>query len=186
MNPLSVSLNQLRKYNVPGPRYTSYPPANHFAETPKIREAQPAPLSLYFHLPFCPSQCLYCGCTNIVTGDQGKSAEYLGYLEREIELRAQQVAEGSEVVQIQLGGGTPTFFMPSEIEQLGQLIQNHFSMAGTVEAGVEIDPRRLTQEKVDALRSAGFNRASLGVQDTSLEVQKTIGRIQPLEQIEQA
>ena len=186
MSQISVSLDQLRKYNIPGPRYTSYPPANHFTQTPEIGEAQAASLSLYFHLPFCSTQCLYCGCTNIVTGDQGKSAEYLGYLEREVALRAQQVAEGSEVVQIQLGGGTPTFFLPSEIEQLGQLIRNHFPMAGTVEAGVEIDPRCLTEEKVEALRTAGFNRASLGVQDTSLAVQKTIARIQPLEQIEQA
>jgi len=185
MNPISVSLDQLRKYNVPGPRYTSYPPANHFTE--EIRHASggvaSAPLSLYFHLPFCSTQCLYCGCTNIVTGDQSKSAEYLGYLEREIKLRAQYIAAGSETVQIQLGGGTPTFFQPSEIEQLGELIRRNFPMASTIETGVEIDARTLTPEKVQALRNAGFNRASLGVQDTSLDVQKTIARIQPLELI---
>jgi len=181
MNPISVSLDQLRKYNVPGPRYTSYPPATHFTQQPEMEKATAGPLSLYFHLPFCSSQCLYCGCTNIVTGDQGKSAEYLGYLEREMQMRSRFIADGSETVQIQLGGGTPTFFQPSEIERLGQAIRENFPMAGTIEAGVEIDPRSLTLEKVQALRSAGFNRASLGVQDTNPEVQKTIARIQPLE-----
>ena len=188
MNPITVSLEQLRKYNIPGPRYTSYPPATHFTEEFRHTCASVAesPLSLYFHLPFCSAQCLYCGCTNIVTGDPSKSAEYLGYLKREIHMRAQLVADGSEVVQIQLGGGTPTFFQPLEIEQLGEMIRQNFPMAGTIEAGVEIDPRSLTLEKVQALRRAGFNRASLGVQDTNPGVQKTIARIQPLEQVAEA
>lgn len=188
MSKISVSLEQLRKYNIAGPRYTSYPPANHFTEavqTPNTQLQTASPLSLYFHLPFCKRQCLYCGCTNIVTNNQSRSLEYLGYLKREIALRAGYVAEGSETVQIQLGGGTPTFFEPNEIEQLGQLIRDHFPMASTIEAGAEIDPRSLTLEKVDALRSAGFNRASLGIQDTNLEVQKSIARVQPLEMIDQ-
>jgi oxygen-independent coproporphyrinogen-3 oxidase len=186
MSQLSVSLEMLRKYNVPGPRYTSYPPATHFTQTPAIEMAEAGPLSLYFHLPFCSTQCLYCGCTNIVTGDQSKSTEYLGYLQREIEMRAKHIAPGSEVVQIQLGGGTPTFLLPEEIERLGELIRTNFPMASTIEAGVEIDPRCLTPEKVSALRSAGFNRASLGVQDTNPDVQKTIARIQPLEEVTKA
>ncbi|MCF7864521.1 MAG: oxygen-independent coproporphyrinogen III oxidase [Kiritimatiellales bacterium] len=186
MSAISVSLDMLRKYNQPGPRYTSYPPATHFTQTPEITTAAAGPLSLYFHLPFCSRQCLYCGCTNIVTGDQGKSAEYLGYLQREIELRAQYIAPGSEVVQIQLGGGTPTFLLPSELEKLGELVRTHFPMAEIVEAGAEIDPRCLTTEKVQALRNAGFNRASLGVQDTNPAVQKTIARIQPLEKVAEA
>ncbi|MDF7826410.1 oxygen-independent coproporphyrinogen III oxidase [Pontiellaceae bacterium B12227] len=182
MQPIKVSLDQLRKYNQPGPRYTSYPPATHFTEAFQVSgfRFQASPLSLYFHLPFCKTQCLYCGCTNVVTGDQSKSAEYIGYLEKEIALRKPQIAQDSEVVQVQLGGGTPTFFQPSELEQLGELIRQNFPLAGTVEAGVEIDPRSLTPEKVQALCKAGFNRASLGVQDTNLEVQKTISRIQSL------
>ena len=188
MNPISVSLDQLRKYNVPGPRYTSYPPATHFTEEFLVSgfKFQASPLSLYFHLPFCARQCLYCGCTNIVTGDQSMSATYLGYLQREIEMRAKYIAAGSEVVQIQLGGGTPTFLLPEEIEQLGRMIHTNFPMAERIEAGVEIDPRCLTLEKVDALHRAGFNRASLGVQDTNPDVQKIISRIQPLEQVAQA
>ncbi len=186
MNTITVSLDQLLKYNVPGPRYTSYPPATHFTEEPTSLKSQnltPSPLSLYFHLPFCNRQCLYCGCTNIVTGDQRKSAEYLDYLEREMKLRAEHISEGSETVQIQLGGGTPTFLLPEELERLGKMIRTNFPMAKTIEAGVEIDPRGLTLEKVQALRSAGFNRASLGVQDTDPAVQKIIARIQPLEQV---
>ncbi len=186
MTPFPVSLEMLRKYNVPGPRYTSYPPATHFTQTPEIGTAEAGPLSLYFHLPFCSTQCLYCGCTNIVTGDQGKSAEYLGYLKREMAMRAEYIAPGSEVVQIQLGGGTPTFLLPEEIEQLGETIRANFPMAGTIEAGAEIDPRSLTLEKVQALRNAGFNRASLGVQDTNPDVQRTIARVQPLELVAEA
>jgi oxygen-independent coproporphyrinogen-3 oxidase len=188
MSPISVKLDQLRKYNVPGPRYTSYPPATHFTEAGADAHTCASvrtPLSLYFHLPFCATQCLYCGCTNIVTGDKTKSARYLGYLERELDQRKHQAAEGSEVVQIQLGGGTPTFLQPDEIETLGQLIRSRYAMAGTVEAGVEIDPRSLTLEKTEALQRAGFNRASLGVQDTCGKVQQTVARIQPLEMIEQ-
>jgi oxygen-independent coproporphyrinogen-3 oxidase len=188
MSKLAVSLEQLRKYDQAGPRYTSYPPATHFTDAvqdPNPKPQTPSPLSLYFHLPFCKTQCLYCGCTNIVTCNQAKSAEYLDYLRREIKMRSAYVAEASEVVQIQLGGGTPTFFLPEEIEQLGQLVRNHFSVAGTVEAGAEIDPRSLTEEKVDALRRAGFNRASLGVQDTNPDVQQAITRIQPLDMIGQ-
>ena len=186
MNRISVSLDLLRKYNVPGPRYTSYPPATHFTEEFQISSFRPqgsTPLSFYFHLPFCSKQCLYCGCTNIVTGDQGKSCEYLDYLEREMDLRTGYIDNDSAVVQIQLGGGTPTFFLPEEIEQIGSMIRRRFQVAPDVEAGVETDPRSLSKEKVDALRKAGFNRASLGVQDTHAEVQKIIGRIQPLERI---
>jgi len=186
MSKIAVSLDQLRKYDQPGPRYTSYPPATHFTDAAEVVKTEPGPLSLYFHLPFCSRQCLYCGCTNIVTGDQGKSAEYLGYLKRELKMRAEYIAAGSEVVQIQLGGGTPTFFLPAELEELGRLIRQHFPVSQSAEVGVEIDPRALTQEKVKALRNAGFNRASLGVQDTNPLVQQTIMRIQPPEMIAQA
>ncbi|HEY5652963.1 MAG TPA: oxygen-independent coproporphyrinogen III oxidase [Pontiella sp.] len=182
MSSIAVSLEQLRKYNIPGPRYTSYPPATHFTDHPNMEHTAADALSLYFHLPFCSKQCLYCGCTNIVTGDQSKSAEYLSYLEREVSMRKPYISP-SEVVQIQLGGGTPTFLTAPEIEQLGHLIQNHFSISKQVEAGAEIDPRSLTKEKAEALRNAGFNRASLGVQDTNPEVQRAITRVQPMEMI---
>jgi len=183
MSQLKVSLEQLRRYNQPGPRYTSYPPATHFTEQPELTKGQADPLSLYFHLPFCSRQCLYCGCTNIVTNNRDRSAEYLEYIKKEVVLRAPFIHDNSQVVQLQLGGGTPTFFQPAELEELGQLVRNHFAVSDQVEAGVEIDPRVLTQEKVHALRNAGFNRASLGIQDTNPLVQKTIARIQPMELI---
>jgi oxygen-independent coproporphyrinogen-3 oxidase len=189
MNKIHVSLEQLRKYNQPGPRYTSYPPANHFTDECSLPAPAPfpaAPGSLYFHLPFCRRQCLYCGCTNIVTGQQDRSAVYLDYLRKEIELRRPYMNSDSEVIQIQLGGGTPTFLLEEELEQLGELIRTNFSVSPDVEAGAEIDPRGLTLEKVQALKNAGFNRASLGVQDTNPTVQKTIARIQPLETVAQA
>lgn len=183
MSKLAVSLAQLRKYDQPGPRYTSYPPATHFTETPDLIQGGPDPLSLYFHLPFCSTQCLYCGCTNIVTNNRARGAEYLEYIKREVAMRAAFVHDESQVVQLQLGGGTPTFFEPNELEELGRLVRSHFRIADEIEAGVEIDPRSLTEEKVQALRNAGFNRASLGVQDINPDVQKTIARIQPLERI---
>ncbi len=183
MSGVHVNLEQLRKYNQPGPRYTSYPPATHFTDHPEMAVGAAGPLSLYFHLPFCSTQCLYCGCTNIVTNDLSRGANYLGYLEKELALRAAFVPVGSEVIQVQLGGGTPTFFQPAEIERIGQLIRDTFPLAEVVEAGVEIDPRSLTKDKLAALRTAGFNRASLGVQDTCPEVQQTIARVQPLEMI---
>ena len=186
MSSISVSLDQLQKYDQPGPRYTSYPPATHFTDNPDMVAANPGPLSLYFHLPYCFRQCLYCGCTNIVTGDQSRSAAYLDLLEQELALRAPYIHPNSEVVQIQLGGGTPTFLLPEELERLGAMIRGQFGVAGNVEAGVEIDPRSLTREKVAALRAAGFNRASLGVQDTDTDVQKTIAREQSLDMIAQA
>ncbi len=189
MNPIQVSLEQLRKYNQPGPRYTSYPPATHFTEDFELFHTCAGvkpPLSLYFHLPFCKRQCLYCGCTNIVTSQQDRSAVYLDYLQKEIELRRPYLDADSDVVQIQLGGGTPTFLLEEELSRLGELIHSNFTVNPQVEAGAEIDPRGLTLEKVQALQQAGFNRASLGVQDTNPTVQKTISRIQPLEVVAQA
>ena len=195
MKGLSTQLDLLAKYNHSGPRYTSYPPATHFTETAQPSafttpatsfSPSPRPLSLYIHLPFCAHQCLYCACTNIITTDQSQSARYLDYLNREILLRKPAIDPNAEVVQIQLGGGTPTFLLPEEIEQLGDLLRNHFPISSHVEAGIEIDPRTLTPEIIQAIHNAGFNRASLGIQDTNPRVQKSIDRIQPLEMIAQS
>lgn len=190
---LSVDLNLVRKYNVAGPRYTSYPPANHFrelaGEAMLLDEIQrnnrtARDLSLYFHLPFCKSLCWYCGCTTVITTQQKRSAIYLDYLEKELKLMAPLLNSEREVVQFHFGGGTPTFLLPDEIRRLGNLIQNHFRMAPEVEAGVELDPRRLTRDHLSALREIGCNRASLGVQDHNPEVQRAVHRTQPREQTE--
>ncbi|MBI4657841.1 MAG: oxygen-independent coproporphyrinogen III oxidase [Verrucomicrobia bacterium] len=188
---MNVNLDLVRKYSVPGPRYTSYPPATQFTDqVPKelllekirLQQTNARDLSLYFHLPFCRSLCWFCGCTTVITTQQSKSAAYLDYLKKEIALVTQAMRPEREVVQLHLGGGTPTFLLPQEIRALGSLVRSHFNVAPTVEAGVEIDPRSVSSDHVRALKEAGFNRASIGVQDNNPEVQKAVHRIQPPEQ----
>lgn len=188
MRTLHVDLDLVKKYNVPGPRYTSYPPATQFTDA--ISEEQiraqirannktERDLSLYFHIPFCQSLCWYCGCTTVITTEQGQSATYLDYLQKELALLAPLLNPRRKVVQLHFGGGTPTFLTPEQIRALGRMIHEQFTFATDAEAGVEIDPRRLTREHVAALREAGFNRASIGVQDNNPLVQKAIHRVQP-------
>lgn len=190
MTTLKVDLDLIKKYNVPGPRYTSYPPATHFTSeiapevfVEKIRENNRAErdLSLYFHLPFCYSLCWYCGCTTVITADQKKSGDYVNYLAREMDLMKELLNPKRKVVQLHFGGGTPTFSLPDEIRRLGEMIRSRFAFAPDIEAGVEIDPRRLTREHLVALREVGFNRTSMGVQDNDPVVQKAVHRIQPFE-----
>jgi oxygen-independent coproporphyrinogen-3 oxidase len=195
MSKLNVDLNLVQKYNVPGPRYTSYPPAPQFTDqvtwpevAAKIALAQPSErgLSLYFHIPFCESLCWYCGCTTVITTQREKGALYLQYLDKEMAQMSARVNPKRQVLQLHWGGGTPTFLSPDEIRWLGQRIRQHFNLAPDVEAGVEIDPRRLTRDHVAALREAGFNRASIGVQDFNPAVQTAVHRIQPRELTEKA
>jgi len=195
MSKLNVDLDLVKKYNVPGPRYTSYPPAPQFTDkiawpavAEKIATAQDSSrgLSLYFHLPFCESLCWYCGCTTVITTNHEVSASYLNRLETEMKLMSARVNPERQVVQLHWGGGSPTFLSPGEIRRLGQSIRKYFSFAPDFEAGVEIDPRRLTRDHVLALRDAGFNRASIGVQDFDPKVQEAVHRIQPRQLTEQA
>lgn len=195
MSMLKVDLDLVKKYNVPGPRYTSYPPATHFTDKlpddvllEKIRANNETDhdLSLYFHLPFCYSLCWYCGCTTVITTDQQKSALYIGYLEREMELLKPLLNPRRKVVQLHFGGGTPTFSMPDQIRRLGGMIHSRFTFSPDYEAGVETDPRRLTRDHLVALREIGFNRASMGVQDNDPAVQKAVHRIQPFDMTKQA
>ena len=192
---LKVDLELVKKYNVPGPRYTSYPPATHFTGEispelfiEKIRgnNEGAGDLSLYFHLPFCYSLCWFCGCTTVITADQKKSGQYLAYLEKEMDLLKPLMNPKRKVVQLHFGGGTPTFSMPDEIRRLGQMIHSRFSFASDAEAGVEVDPRRLTRDHLVALREIGFNRGSMGVQDNDPVVQKAVHRIQPFEMTKQS
>ena len=187
---LKVDLDLVKKYNVPGPRYTSYPPATHFSDEvsrslieEKIRKNNEGnrDLSLYFHLPFCESLCWFCGCTTVITTQHDKSKIYLQYLQREMDLMGRHLNPDRVVEQIHLGGGTPTFFNPDEIRELGDMIGSRFVVGDGAEAGVEIDPRRCGKDKLKALRDAGFNRASIGVQDNNPKVQEAVHRIQPYE-----
>src|SRR5262249_43368835 len=159
------------KYNQSGPRYTSYPPATRFAADGFAVDAlvehltwnntnDDNDLSLYFHIPFCQSLCWYCGCTTVITTQQGQSAAYLRLLEKEINLMTQHLNPRRQVVQIHFGGGTPTFLLPDELRALGRMIRERFLLADDVEFGVEIDPRRLTRNHVAALREIGCNRVS--------------------------
>jgi oxygen-independent coproporphyrinogen-3 oxidase len=188
MSKLNVDLDLVKKYNVPGPRYTSYPPAPQFTDqvtwpevAGKIAGTQQAErgISLYFHIPFCESLCWYCGCTTVITTQREKSALYLQYLQKEMEGMSARLNPRRQVVQMHLGGGTPTFLSPEEIRFLGKIARKYFTLSPDLEAGVEIDPRRLTRDHLVALREAGFNRASVGVQDFDPKVQEAVHRLQP-------
>jgi len=194
VSQLNVNLDLVRKYNVAGPRYTSYPPATKFStaltesELARLLAADNPPdrgLSLYFHLPFCETLCWFCGCTTVITQDHNASRPYLDHLEREVARMAQQINPQRKVVQLHWGGGSPTFLQPDEIRRLGGIIRQHFTLADDIEAGVEIDPRRLTRDHLLALREVGFNRASLGVQDFDEKVQVAVHRRQPRELTQQ-
>ncbi|WP_069131524.1 oxygen-independent coproporphyrinogen III oxidase [Rhodohalobacter halophilus] len=184
----------IQKYNVPGPRYTSYPTAVQFQEidnpanvvhTLKKRNSEPRNVSLYFHVPFCFSLCWYCGCTKIITKNTDRGDVYIDYLVKEMDLVKEQFHPQSKVIQLHMGGGTPTFLKPDQLRRLGSEIKKRFTYHPEIEFSVEIDPRTCSKEHVGALAEIGVNRASLGVQDTNEEVQKAIHRIQPFEQTEQ-
>ncbi|MCB1105596.1 MAG: oxygen-independent coproporphyrinogen III oxidase [Opitutaceae bacterium] len=192
----ALDLDLIRKYAVPGPRYTSYPPATQFTTELAPLSLQDAiqednapgagPLSLYFHLPFCESRCWFCGCNTVITRRRESADDYLGWLIREVRLTARLMDPQRQVAQIHFGGGTPTFFPPDELRRLGALIHEHFLVAPDCEFSVEVDPRRLTRDHVHALQEIGANRASLGIQDTNPAVQLAVHRIQPQAQNQQA
>ena len=190
MNEITVDIDLVKKYNIPGPRYTSYPPAVHFSNSIKWEDikqeiernnGQEGDLSLYFHIPFCYSLCWFCGCTSIITPNVKQSSTYINYLEKELDIVAPLLNPKRKVVQLHLGGGSPTFMPVGDIERLGELIHKRFTFSDDIEAGVEMDPRRMIREQVKAFRNVGFNRASLGVQDFNPKVQKAVHRIQPKE-----
>ena len=186
-----VSVDLLHRYNVPGPRYTSYPTAPVWREdlgpadyeeilAESSGRSAPAPLSLYLHIPFCESLCYFCACTVEITGNHAVEEPYLALLEREIHWISERTA-GREVVQLHWGGGTPTYLAPERITRLSGALRSAFRFAPDAEVGVEIDPRVTTREHLSALRGAGFNRLSMGVQDFDPAVQEAIHRIQSYE-----
>lgn len=193
MSNLKVDLDLVKKYNVPGPRYTSYPPATQFHDRvtwPELSEHIAASqqsdrdLSLYFHIPFCQTLCWYCGCTTLITTQHSQSTRYIDYLEKEMQQLSRLINPKRKVAQLHFGGGSPTFLAPDEIRALGALIHKHFKFSPEIEASVEIDPRRMTRDHVAALSEVGFNRASIGVQDFDPKVQEAVHRIQPRQETE--
>ncbi len=195
MKTLQVDLDLVKKYNVAGPRYTSYPPATKFTDTIswndlsqriEANNQSARDLSVYFHIPFCETLCWFCGCTTVITLNHDKGRDYIDYLGREVATLAPWLNAQRKTVQLHFGGGSPTFLRPDEIRRLGDIIHKHFTFAPDLEASVEVDPRRLTRDHLAALREIGFNRASMGVQDFNPQVQEAIHRIQPREMTQQA
>ena len=185
----------LRRYDRPGPRYTSYPTAPQFSKDfgqDALRTAvaasngDPIPrrLSLYVHVPFCMSPCFYCGCNRIITRDLARGETYLVRLYREIALMAELFDRDREVIQLHLGGGTPNFLSPAQLADLVDTLRSHFRFSDSParDLSIELDPRYTNARDVLALGRIGFNRASFGVQDFDPAVQEAVNRIQSVEE----
>ncbi len=191
-----VSPDLLRRYDVAGPRYTSYPTADRFVEaftaddyTQALQQRRSGaaalvlPLSLYVHIPFCESLCYYCACNKIITKHHDRAAEYLRYLGREVDLHTAQLGLGQSVSQLHLGGGSPTFLSDAELRELMAMLRRSFNLTPGGEYSIEVDPRTIDVERLDTLAELGFNRLSFGVQDFDPAVQKAVHRVQPAEQV---
>src|SRR5207302_2609991 len=187
---LHVGAEFLSKYNRPGPRYTSYPTAPVWndafgpADLERVHqeaERDQTPVSLYMHIPFCESLCLFCACNVIIQKDKKVAPPYLDVLKKEIDRVSLGVSRSRPVVQFHWGGGTPTYLTPEQIEDLFAFTRERFTFAPDAELGIEVDPRVTNRAHLEVLRKLGFNRLSMGVQDCHAEVQKAIHRIQPYE-----
>ena len=195
--PVTLSDAQLRKLDVPGPRYTSYPTADRFVEAFGPHQYRQAlrqraegavvggvpPLSLYVHVPFCESVCYYCACNKIITKHHSRGREYLGWLQKEVDLHRVELGSSQGVSQLHLGGGSPTFLDDSELSDLMAMLRSAFRLLPGAELSIEVDPRTASRERLRNLREMGFNRVSFGVQDFDPDVQAAVHRIQPCEQV---
>ena len=192
----TVTRELLERFDVPGPRYTSYPTADRFVEAfggrdyelaLEQRRSGPAalalPLSIYVHIPFCESLCYYCACNKIITKHHERSAPYLQLLSREVDLHVRHLGRGASVSQLHLGGGTPTFFNDKELAELMAMLRRNFSLVPGGEYSIEVDPRTVDETRLETLARLGFNRLSFGVQDFDPTVQKAVHRVQPAEQV---
>jgi len=192
--PISESL--IRQYDVSGPRYTSYPTADRFVEAFTAQDyiqalelrrsgasALVLPLSLYVHIPFCESLCYYCACNKIITKHHDRATAYINYLGREVDLHTRHLGTGQTVSQLHFGGGSPTFLSDDELREVMGMLRRNFNLAPNGENSIEIDPRTIDKNRLDALAEMGFNRLSFGVQDFDPAVQKAVHRIQPAEQV---
>ncbi len=191
---LNVTREILDRYNVPGPRYTSYPTAPEWVDSfgpadfeRSLSESNRSgrPLSLYMHLPFCQSLCLFCGCNVVINKNHEVSVPYLQQLKWEIDQVARRVERSRPVVQFHWGGGTPTYQSAVQLEDLFLFTKERFTIAPDAEIGIEVDPRVTDEEQVRVLRRLGFNRISMGIQDFNPVVQKTIHRVQPYDSTKQ-
>ena len=191
-----ISIDLLTRFDISGPRYTSYPTADRFVEAFSATDYSQAltlrrqggavsamPLSLYIHIPFCESLCYYCACNKIITKHHDRAATYLRYLSREVDLHTAQMGLGQTITQLHLGGGTPTFLSDDELRELMAMLRRNFTFAANGEYAIEVDPRTIDASRLDTLAELGFNRLSFGVQDFDPAVQKAVHRVQPAEQV---
>lgn len=195
---MNIPSSLLQKYNVPVPRYTSYPTVPFWKESidewdwKKIFSLQFAlnnardGISLYLHLPFCESLCTYCGCNKKITGNHGVEKEYMAAIEKEWQLYLQLMNEAPVIRELHLGGGTPTFFSPAHLVQLLENIFAKSKIHPLHEFSFEGHPNNTNKEHLQALYDLGFRRVSYGVQDNDPEVQRIINRIQPIENVQKA
>ncbi len=183
----------IRRYDLAGPRYTSYPTAVQFHSQISpfdllhaLRDSRKAvrPLSLYVHVPFCANICYYCACNKVITKDRGRALPYLQRLEQEIQLIACHLDPAQKVEQLHFGGGTPTFLSHDELRQLMAHLRKHFNLLDddSGDYGIEIDPREADWSTMGLLRELGFNRVSIGLQDLDPAVQRAVNRLQSLEE----
>jgi oxygen-independent coproporphyrinogen III oxidase len=182
-------LTVIKQFDRPGPRYTSYPTAPVFSTEYNAKRFEDdliennrnstSPISLYLHIPFCDTLCYFCGCNAIITRNRKKVSKYLDALKKEIDYAASFISKKRNVVQIAWGGGTPSYLTPEEIRSLANFICERFTLASDAEISVEIDPRELTLDHLNAFVDGGANRFSLGVQDFSENVQIAVNRVQP-------
>lgn len=184
------TFDQISQFDQPGPRYTSYPTADHFAEAFNAEKQawwlgnralrQPGqPVTVYVHIPFCESICHYCACNRIGTRDFSRASRYFNTLQQEIKLYAAQLPADVRISQLHLGGGTPTFFNDELLQALLQELQQQIGFQGNAERSIEIDPRTVDAQRMENIRRMGFDRVSFGVQDLNPSVQEAIHRIQP-------
>jgi len=180
------SWDLIKKYDRPGPRYTSYPTApewtkpsgrKQYARHLAVADGQQGPLSIYVHLPFCREMCRFCGCNVVATHDRTRADAYLDVLAKEVAMVRPAPAPAHRE-PAPLGGGTPTFLDEKQLDRCHAIIAQHFQFAPDAEKAVEIDPAITTKSQVTVLAKLGFNRISMGVQDFDARVQEVVGRIQ--------
>jgi oxygen-independent coproporphyrinogen-3 oxidase len=199
-NPMPViNRDVLSRFDVPGPRYTSYPTADRFVEaygpdqyTQALAQrtggggavgGAATPMSIYVHIPFCESVCYYCACNKVITKHHDKATEYLHALRAEIELVVSHIGRGQAVSQVHFGGGSPTFMSDDQLEGLLALMQSAFRFVPGGEYAIEVDPRTVDAARIKRLAAMGFNRLSLGVQDFDPAVQQAVHRVQSYESV---
>ena len=189
-----LSETLLRRLDVPGPRYTSYPTADRFVETfgaphyqqalaQRARRNSRDPLSVYVHIPFCDQVCYYCACNKVVTRHHERAGEYLQALQAELEMQLALLGPGQPLTQLHFGGGTPTFLADAELTALMALLRRSFSFRNDAELSIEVDPRTVDAGRLAHLKALGLNRLSFGVQDFDPDVQQAVHRVQPYESV---